>query len=153
MKTVKGNLIDLAEAGEFDIIVHGCNCFNLMGGGIAREIRARYPGAYEADCQTTAGDREKLGTYTRFNTGEFIIVNAYTQFQISRGDDVFEYEAFLKILQTLSTQYPGKRFGFPMIGAGLAGGDWAKIHEMIRIFHDAIENFGGSATVVQFDGT
>lgn len=32
LKHTKGNLIDLAEAGEFDVVVQGCNCFNTMGG-------------------------------------------------------------------------------------------------------------------------
>jgi hypothetical protein len=31
LQHTKGNLLDLAEAGEFDIIVQGCNCFNAMG--------------------------------------------------------------------------------------------------------------------------
>ncbi len=31
MKMVKGDLLALADAGEFDIIMHGCNCFNVMG--------------------------------------------------------------------------------------------------------------------------
>ena len=153
MNTKKGNLITLAEQGEFDIIVHGCNCFNTMGSGIAREIRERYPEAYAADCQTEAGDRKKLGTYTSFDTGKFAIINAYTQFDFSRDHDVFEYDAFKLILQKLATIYPGKRFGFPMIGAGLAGGDWSRIHDSIAIFHNAIGHFGGSATIVIFDGT
>ena len=38
LKHAKGNLLDLAEAGEFDIVVQGCNCFCAMGGGIAREL-------------------------------------------------------------------------------------------------------------------
>jgi hypothetical protein len=28
LKRAKGNLIDMAEQGEFDVIVHGCNCLN-----------------------------------------------------------------------------------------------------------------------------
>ena len=32
MFVVHGDLFKLAEQGEFDIIVHGCNCFNTMGG-------------------------------------------------------------------------------------------------------------------------
>lgn len=32
LKHVKGNLLNLAEAGQFDIVVQGCNCFNTMGG-------------------------------------------------------------------------------------------------------------------------
>ena len=41
LETVKGNLITMAKKGELDIIVHGCNCFHTMGGGIAAEIIAR----------------------------------------------------------------------------------------------------------------
>ena len=51
LKHTKGNLIDLAEAGEFNIIVHGCNCFETMGSGIAREIHDRYPAAFDADVE------------------------------------------------------------------------------------------------------
>ena len=32
MKTIEGNLISLAKAGQFDVIVQGCNCFCTMGG-------------------------------------------------------------------------------------------------------------------------
>ena len=35
MKIIKGNLISLALAGEFEVIIHGCNCFCTMGAGIA----------------------------------------------------------------------------------------------------------------------
>lgn len=35
MKTIKGDLIQLALANEFDVIIHGCNCFCTMGKGIA----------------------------------------------------------------------------------------------------------------------
>lgn len=151
MKTVKGNLIDLAEAGEFDIIIQGCNCFNTMGSGLAREIRARYPGAYAADCQTTAGDREKLGTLTAYHTGQFTIINAYTQYDFSRGSDVFEYDAFANILATLllkAKEEPETRFGFPLIGCGLAGGDKEKILTMIENFSSLVGD--DKVTVVEF---
>jgi O-acetyl-ADP-ribose deacetylase (regulator of RNase III) len=52
MKTTKGNLIHLAKAGHFDVIVHGCNCFCAMGKGIARSIKLEFPEAYAADCTT-----------------------------------------------------------------------------------------------------
>lgn len=32
LKRAKGNVLDMAEAGQFDIVVQGCNCFNTMGG-------------------------------------------------------------------------------------------------------------------------
>ena len=44
MTILKGNLITMALNGEFDVIVHGCNCFNRMRRGIgvdmAREFKA-----------------------------------------------------------------------------------------------------------------
>ncbi len=35
-----------------------------MQSGIARQIREKYPEAYEADCKTVAGDIKKLGTFS-----------------------------------------------------------------------------------------
>lgn len=124
LKHTEGNLITLAEQGNFDIIVHGCNCQNTMGSGIAREIRTRYPGAYLVDCRTKANDMDKLGTYTKYDTGTFTIVNAYTQFDyLPRGIDHFDYDGFTKICGQLATDYPNAKFGFPYIGMGLAGGN------------------------------
>ena len=40
MKTIHGNLIHVAQNCEFDLIVHGCNCFCAMGEGIAKGIKA-----------------------------------------------------------------------------------------------------------------
>lgn len=145
-----GNLLDLARAGEFDVIVHGCNCFNTMGGGIAREIADRYPGARAADIKTEYGDYNKLGTYTTHNTGRFVIVNAYTQYDMSNGTDVFEYLAFSLILQKLAHEFPGKRIGFPYIGCGLAGGDKETIVRLIEAFAEQYESTGITVSLVEF---
>ena len=159
MKIVKGNLIDLAEAGDFDIIVQGCNCHCTMGSGIAREIRERYPQAYSADLATEQGDYNKLGNYTMapssFNSGEskFVIVNAYTQYNFNKNwetRDVFEYDSFKLILQKLAYLYPTARFGFPMIGMGLAGGNKTRIMGMLAEFSLTISESGGSFTLVEF---
>ena len=155
----KGNLLDLAEAGEFDIIVQGCNCFNTMGGGIAREIRERYPHVAAVDGKTIRGDYNKLGTWTSENvilkngTITFDIINAYTQFNMSRGDDVFEYTAFQLILEKLIYAYGTESIGLPYIGMGLAGGDRdIIIISMIEWFAVKVEQLGGAVTLVEFGG-
>lgn len=155
LKHAKGNLLDLAEAGEFDIVVQGCNCFNAMGGGIAKEIRQRYLEAAMVDAATVRGDYNKLGTYTvAVNQGErklgFDIINAYTQYNMSTGEDVFEYAAFELILKKLAHAYPKARFGFPYIGMGLAGGSKELIIPMIEKFADKITASGGTVTLVEF---
>jgi O-acetyl-ADP-ribose deacetylase (regulator of RNase III) len=153
LKHTKGNLLDLAEAGEFDIIVQGCNCFNTMGGGIAREIRERYPVVASVDMETLKGDYRKLGNWTECDAGEknrFTVINAYTQYNMSRGTDVFEYTAFQLILEKLAFVFPGKRFGLPYIGCGLAGGDKDVIIPMIEWFAERVALEGGTVTLVEF---
>ena len=84
MKTISGDLIHLAKSGDFDLIVHGCNCFCTMGPGIAKAIKAVFPAACDADLATAKGDRSKLGTCTFAvidqNGAPLVLVNAYTQF-------------------------------------------------------------------------
>ncbi len=153
LKHAKGNLLDMAEAGEFDIVVQGCNCFNTMGGGLAREIRERYPVVASVDMETLRGDYNKLGTWTECDAGEknrFTIINAYTQYNMSRGTDVFQYTAFQLILQKLLFAYGDKRIGLPYIGMGLAGGDPDTIIPMIRDFAEDVAKIGGSVTLVEF---
>jgi O-acetyl-ADP-ribose deacetylase (regulator of RNase III) len=157
LKHVKGNLIDLAEAGEFDMIVHGCNCLNTMGSGIAAEIRQRYPLAYEADTAATEQWKNpvaKLGNFSSYATigkgKPFIIINAYTQVNFApRGVDHFEYESFYLILKKLASMGPIK-FGFPYIGMGLAGGDATRIVAMLENFATEVSAKGGSVTLVEF---
>ncbi len=154
LKHTKGNLIDLAEAGAFDVIVQGCNCYNTMGSGIAREIRERYPQAYEADCQTVKGDIMKLGNWTEYDTGAFKIINAYTQYGFNAGGstfDLFEYTSFKLILQKLLYVYGKRDFGLPRIGQGLAGGDPERIMAMIEEFAEQVTARGGSVTLVTYE--
>lgn len=156
LKHAKGNLLDMAENGDFDIIVQGCNCFNTMGGGIAREIRERYPHVASVDSKTVRGDYNKLGNWTSDNvilkngTVTFDIVNAYTQYNMSQGTDVFEYTAFQLILEKILFAYGDKRIGLPYIGCGLAGGHQDTIIQMIEYFAEDVAKIGGSVTLVEF---
>lgn len=158
LKHAKGNLIDMAEAGLFDVIVHGCNCQNTMGSGIAKEIRERYPQAYEADSamiHTYQYPVLKLGNFSVAADNpidpKFEIVNAYTQLNyLPRGVDHFDYDSFEIILKKLAHVAPTSRFGFPYIGMGLAGGNAIKIMTSLELFAMRITATGGSATLVEF---
>ena len=124
MKTVKGDLIQLAQNNEFDVIVHGCNCLCNMGGGIARTISRVFPEAEKADNQTVSGDRSKLGTYSKavidVNGKLLTIVNGYTQFYTVRS-----------VFKAIKRDFSGLRIGYPAIGAGIGGGDWNVISKII----------------------
>ena len=151
MNIIKGDLLALGKANEFDIIVQGCNCFNTMGAGVALQIKNQFPDAELADNETVRGDPGKLGTYTIGMSGRLVIINAYTQFGISsRGEDVFEYTAFQRVLDKLAFRFGIWRIGFPMIGMGLAGGNKERILTMLEDFSQNVAIRGGSVTLVEF---
>ena len=135
MKTIQGDLLKLAAEGHFDVILHGCNCMCAMGAGIAKQIRATFPAAYEADCETEAAARDKLGTISQaiVQCGEhtLTVVNGYTQYHWKGPDGRADYEAIRGVMQQVKSQFSGQRIGYPKIGAGLAGGDWEIISAII----------------------
>ena len=134
MKEQTGDLIDLAMKGEFDVIVHGCNCECIMGGGIAKQIKKAFPETFEADCGTQKADASKIGgiSYAKVkleNNRRLVIVNGYTQ--LLAGGQV-NYDAVRDVMKQVKQNFYGQRIGYPMIGAGLAGGEWNRIREIIE---------------------
>ena len=137
MNTVKGDLIALAKAGQFDVIVHGCNCFCTMGSGVARAIRQTFPAVYEADRKTKKGDINKLGTceyiHCSIPGSEVTVVNAYTQYNFGKTKRQYvDYDAVRKCFKCIKENCSSYRIGFPLIGAGLGGGDWNIISKIIE---------------------
>jgi len=131
MNTINGNLIDLAEQGMFDVIVHGCNCKNAMGAGLAKKIKRRHPAVYEADTFAASKGLNFLGNIYAIEVGNFIVVNAYTQ-DNWRGKNNFDYNAIREAMRKINKKFKGKSIGVPKIGAGLAGGNWDIIAEIIK---------------------
>jgi O-acetyl-ADP-ribose deacetylase (regulator of RNase III) len=135
MKILKGDLISLALSGEFDVIIHGCNCFCSMGAGIAQQISKTFPPAFHADLETGPGDRAKLGNYSRatveISGTPLTIINGYTQYQYSGPHVLADYDAIAALFSRVKRDFSGKKIGYPRIGAGLAKGDWKKISEII----------------------
>lgn len=147
MEVLSGNLLDMAEQGKFNLIVHGCNCFHTMRSGIAKEISSRYPEAQRADFDTKYGSKDKLGDFSYATIKgrtevDFIVVNAYTQYKWSGSKDVFEYKAFDTFLNRLcgftlaihENKGAPVTIGFPKIGCGLARGDESRIMSSLEKF-------------------
>ena len=127
MKTVIGNLIILANAGHFDVIVHGCNCMGVMGAGLARSIKDAYPEAYNVYMKSN----KTLGSISYAQYTNLIIVNACTQFGYGRTGLYTNYDAVRTVFKSIKHMFSGKRIGLPQIGAGLGGGDWNIISKII----------------------
>jgi O-acetyl-ADP-ribose deacetylase (regulator of RNase III) len=131
LKYTKGDLVRDAER-DFDVIGHGCNCYCTMGAGIALGVKRKWPRAYDADRGTAYGDSDKLGTYSSWTTGGLTILNMYTQWHYKGSNVKADYDAIRSCMRLMKQEFSGKRMGLPLIGAGLAGGDWSTISKIIE---------------------
>jgi O-acetyl-ADP-ribose deacetylase (regulator of RNase III) len=140
MLYIQGDLISFAEAVEKTnddnqiAVVHGCNCFCTMGSGLAKQIRDRYPAAYEADQKTKKGDRSKLGTYSHAKISDsLVVINAYTQYNYGRDINTVyvDYESVGEVFAKIAQDFPNHALLIPKIGAGLANGDWEILEDQI----------------------
>ncbi len=147
IKEVDGNLIELALLGRFDIIVHGCNCQNIMGIGIAKQIKEVFPLAELQDYRywksfSKDSKRDMLGTLSYAKIDSFIVANLYTQFR--PGPD-FEIGNLKRALLQLFKKFGDVHYGFPHIGAGYGGGNWEEIKQVIYDYGE-----GYNITIVNY---
>lgn len=127
----KGNLLDAPEK----IIVHGCNAQGVMGSGVAKAIRAKWPIAYHVYRKAYEEGEMCLGDIIPVHVDNKIIVNAITQKFYGKDEKRYvDYNAlascFLKIDQLTSAEHE-TRIAMPRIGAGLGGGKWDIISWLI----------------------
>lgn len=146
----KGNLIVDAQQGIYDYIIHGCNCFNTMGAGIAVQIAKTYPDAEIADKRGYSGDNKKLGDYTLAAVDipsahrRMYVINAYTQFHPGADFKMFALQMFLyrfkQDQQLVDTQdlnlIRGHRIqiGMPWIGCGIGGAQRRDVKKVLTMW-------------------
>jgi O-acetyl-ADP-ribose deacetylase (regulator of RNase III) len=133
----KGDLLTSEET----IIMHGCNSMGVMGSGVAKAIREKYPEAYSAYRKQEEIDGLKLGTYSSVITKDNkLIINAITQKYYGRdGKKYVSYDAISAVAKTLNELYENTSIAIPKIGAGLGGGSWDVIEKILLTYGYAID--------------
>lgn len=142
-----GDLISAAANNEVQVIAHGCNCLCTMGSGIAPLIKSAFPYAYEADCETRKGDKLKLGSFTVGDPEQYgyssgpLVFNLYSQYNYTGrkyNQRDLDYNALYDALDLMAFELQcydlgeDLKIGLPLIGCGLAGGDWSIVSRMIE---------------------
>ncbi len=153
---INGNLVEMAKSGYFDVIVHGCNCYCKMKKGIAKSIADYWPSARVADETFPIPiGKDRLGKFS-FTTDptDLTIVNAYTQLKYwyepweNKTVPLVSYDAIRQCFTAIrQLTNPWTSIGIPLIGSGLAKGDWNII---LPIITDCMED--RDLTVVHFSG-
>lgn len=129
-----GNLLDCEES----VIIHGCNSMGVMGSGVAKVIKDKYPEAARAYFSMKKEGRMQLGNWSSsYEKDGKTVINAITQEFYGRNKYVVyvSYGAIVHVFQNLNKWakiYNHKAIAMPKIGAGLANGDWNIIEKIIE---------------------
>lgn len=138
IKTIMGDIVDEAEFGEYDVVLHNCNCQRRQGAGVARDIANAWPEVEAADAATPL-TRDKLGTYSMATVTRgdvtFDVYNVYGQyFWGRRGLQHFSPDMFDRAMEKLAEELKDKaplNILFPAIGSGAGGGQWSTVSEIL----------------------
>lgn len=157
LKVFRGNILSV----DHGILVQGCNCQGVMGSGMAKHIKEKYPsvaqryverhraqGLLLGDVQFVwnpllLGDYPDIGgallrrqDHSTELPRSLIVANAMTQEFYGRDPNVVYvdynavFAAFARV--RILAEATGLPVVFPLIGAGLANGDWKTIEAAIR---------------------
>lgn len=138
VRYVKGNLLD----SDCDYICHQVNCQGVMGSGIAKQIRERWPEVYISYRRLYDIDRYD-GAYDLLTKIDIVhihndnrqVINMFSQQHYGYDGTRFtSYDAFDICLRRIRNSVPkGSTIGFPKnIGCGLGGGNWTVISALIE---------------------
>lgn len=142
IKYKKGNLVDAFIDNEINVLIQQCNCFCTQNSGLAKEIKARLPEMFQADCETIKGDIRKLGSYScaifEGDNGSLKYgFNLYGQHRYGVEKQHTNYDKMKKGLTSiknyldLSIGKTKKKVGIPKLGCGLGGGDWSVVSDIV----------------------
>ena len=146
---VKGNILD----SNADAILHQVNCQGVMGAGLAKQIKERYPNVYKKyknACVNDKNERQAHGfTHSSLvgkiqvvhkedyligdpNADPQVIVNVFAQEFFGRDKRYTDYDALQSCLHKVNKRFAGKTVAIPyLMGCGLAGGSWDTVLSII----------------------
>lgn len=137
IKHIKG---DIFESDAYAIL-HQVNCRGVMGSGIAKQVKEKYPVVflrYKEICEQHSGNpKDLLGLVLAISvkggcTG--FIANLFAQDNFGRDNNLYtNYDALKKCFERANEMFYGKTVAIPYkIGCCRGGGDWGIVYKMIE---------------------
>lgn len=127
------------------VVCHQVNCQGVMGSGLAKQVRNRFPDVFEAyldRCMSANGPEDLLG-YVQYcsELGEagYIVANIFGQNRYGRSGCFTDYIALEKAFKNIAEACPHDVIRIPYkMGCGLGGGDWDTVLAIIKsVFKDS----------------
>lgn len=134
IKIVDGDLLKAKE----DIIGHQVNCKGIMGGGIALQIKKKYPNVfvgYKSECFNGGYGRGLLGKCQIIKCEGKDIANLFGQYSISNIWKCTDENKLKEALESLMwyAKLHNKSVALPYkIGCYRGGADWKVVYKIIE---------------------
>ena len=141
LKYINGDI--LTPAKKSTIVCHQVNCKGVMGAGLAKQIKFKFPHVFEiySDACRSCGS-DKLGDIqlvSCLNEAGYIIANIFGQNSYGTDKRHTDYNALRSAFQKLSSMDSWTiRIPYKM-GCGLGGGDW---NTVLSIIHEELVDKG-----------
>jgi O-acetyl-ADP-ribose deacetylase (regulator of RNase III) len=137
---------DIFESGA-DVICHQVNCQGVMGSGVAKQVRERYPDVftyYKERCDywrnSDFGSSVLLGgiQVVPIETGWIVNLLAQDKFGYD-GKCYTDYNALRRCLEKVKDEFHEETIAIPyLMGCHRGGGDWNIVYKMIEeVFADS----------------
>ena len=135
IKYIKGDILDVTEG----IIVQQVNCFGVMGAGLAKQIRDKWPSVYnryQDRVHYSPNNEDLLGMtiWNRVDTNLFV-ASIFGQYDYGHGTKFTVYPALFKGLDYVLGMAETDQIPVYIpkgLGCGLAGGNWDFVEAYIK---------------------
>lgn len=154
---------DIFESGA-DLILHQVNCQGVMGSGLAKQVKERYPSVYEDYKEYCDAYKHNpsllLGrsvlsiTWKNYNTDFRGIVNLFAQERFGRSGECYtDYNALRQCLAYINEMlnwYDHSTIAIPYrLGCCRGGGDWSVVYKIIE---DIFADSNCDVLICEYDG-
>ena len=136
---IKEFIGDILKSDE-KYIIHQVNCKGIMGAGIAKQIKDKYPEVYADYREFCLANNAMLRRMPLLGTVQEVkcydgvtILNLFAQYGYVYGSCQTNYDALQKCLTKVNDICYGKTVAIPYkMSCGLAGGDWGIVRKIIE---------------------
>lgn len=149
MKHVVGNILDVKQG----LIVQQVNAQGVMGSGLAKAIRAKWPVVWDEYNKWMEHPRSRMNKgrdilgqvqYIQVEPGLWVANLVGQQFYGRGGIRFTSYDAldagFAHVKTILKIHPEMGPVNYPLIGCGLGGGNWAIVSQIIKAQLDKMEH-------------
>ena len=132
VKHVKGDILTTPTRNEDTVICHQVNCCGVMGAGLAKQIRDKWPVVFDEYKKICGTDR--LGDSQTVQVApQLYVANLFGQLNYGRDKRQTNYAALAAAIFGEMKVHPNATFRIPYgLGCGLAGGNWVTVLDLIE---------------------